>query len=63
MLEVRFGSPEDRGTEPFLTWWHIPVMVNVKGGWRGLASVYELQCGVGTERWIDEDFSSVGCIA
>ena len=28
-----------------------------------LASVYELQCGVGTERWIDEDFSSVGCIA
>ncbi len=28
-----------------------------------LASVYELQCGVGTERWIDEDFSRVGCIA
>ena len=36
MPEVRFGSPEDLSTEPFLTWWHIPVMVKVKRGWRGL---------------------------
>ncbi len=36
MSEVRFGSPEDLSTEPFLTWWHIPVMVKVKRGWRGL---------------------------
>jgi len=27
MSEVRFESPEDLSTEPFLTWWHIPVMV------------------------------------
>ncbi len=36
MSEVRFGSPKDLSTEPFLTWWHIPVMVKVKRGWRGL---------------------------
>ncbi len=45
MPEVRFGSPEDLSTEPFLTWWHIPVMVKVKRGWRGLVESADLEYG------------------
>jgi hypothetical protein len=43
--EVRFGSPEDLSTEPFLTWWHISVMVKVKRGWRGLVESADLEHG------------------
>jgi len=45
MPEVHFGSPEDLSTEPFLTWWHIPVMVKVKRGWRGLVESADLEHG------------------
>ncbi len=45
MPEVRFGSPEDLSTEPFLTWWHIPVMVKGKRWWRGLVESADLEHG------------------
>ncbi len=45
MPEVRFGSPKGLSTEPFLTWWHIPVMVKVKRGWRGLVVSADLEHG------------------
>ncbi len=45
MSEVRFGSPKDLSTEPFLTWWHISVMVKVKRGWRGLVESADLEHG------------------
>ena len=45
MPEVRFGSPKDLSTKPFLTWWHIPVMVKVQRGWRGLVEPADLEQG------------------
>ena len=45
MLEVRFGSPQDLSTAPFLTWWHIPVMGEVRRGWRGLVESADLKHG------------------
>ena len=45
MLEVRFGSPQDLSTAPFLTWWHISVMGEVRRGWRGLVESADLKHG------------------
>jgi len=45
MPEVSFVSPQDLSTAPFLTWGHIPVMVEVRRGWRGQVESADLKHG------------------